>query len=125
RCEGKPGPGITGLDADNSAGANGAVTANVKRGVFKFDNSAGNAITAAQVGKACYVEDDHTVNKDGGANKIRAGTVVGLDSDGVWVDTQPRSIPIVYALTSVQAATANGSDAATTQALANSLKIKY
>ncbi len=133
RCEGMSGPGITGLDADNSGGANGAISVNVKRSVFKFDNSAGNAITAAQLGKACFVEDDHTVNKDGGVNKIKAGVVFGLEDSGasVWVDTAPGwiaadlGLPISYALTSVQEATVNGSDAGTTQALVNSLKIKY
>lgn len=41
------------------------------------------------------------------------------------VRTQAAFVADVAALTSVQEATANGSDPATTQALANSLKIKY
>jgi hypothetical protein len=89
RCEGQPGPGLTGQDADNTDGGDGDLTVNIKRGTFKFDNSSGDAVTGAEIGKACYVEDDATVNKTGGTNHIKAGLVVGLDDDGdsVWVDT--------------------------------------
>lgn len=125
RCEGMPGPGITGLDADNSSGNAGDISVNIKRGVFKFDNSTGNAVTAAQVGKVCYVEDDHTINKDGGTNKVKAGRVIGLDDAGtsVWVETVPAGSQ--YALTSVQNATTTATDLATSEALANALKANY
>ncbi len=111
RCEGKTGPGITGLDADNTGGIAGAIIANVKRGVFKFDNSTGNAITAAQIGKSCYVEDDHTVNKDGGTNKVKAGRVIGLDDSAasVWVDTTAAAgLPISFTPTQTSNATIAG-----------------
>lgn len=88
RCEGTPGPGLTGLDADNSGGANGAVTMNVKRGAFKFDNgTAGEAFTVNDIGKNAKVVDDHTVGKVGGTNGIVVGTFLGLDDAGAsaWV----------------------------------------
>jgi hypothetical protein len=109
RCEGTPPPGITGQDVDNSAGANGDLTANVKRGVFKYDNSTGDAVTADMAGKSCYVEDDHTVNKSGGTNKIRAGRVVGIDSDGgVWIDTTAKGLHASVTLTQTSSATIAG-----------------
>jgi hypothetical protein len=91
RCEGTPPPGLAGLDADNSAGANGAVTMLVKRGLFKFANgTSGEALTAADIGKTCYVVDDQTVGKVGGTNKVVAGTVMGLESAAteVWVNVK-------------------------------------
>jgi hypothetical protein len=110
RCEGQPGPGIVGLDADNSLGAAGAITANIKKGVFKFDNSTGNAVTAAQIGRLAYVEDDHTINKDGGANKIEAGLVIGLDDSAasVWIDTRVQTAQISLTLTQTSSSTIAG-----------------
>jgi hypothetical protein len=90
RCEGMPGPGLTGLDANNSAGAAGAISANVKQGVFKYDNYATDPVVAADIGKTCYVFDDATVRHATGTNSIKAGIVMGLDDAGlsVWVDTE-------------------------------------
>lgn len=90
RCEGSPGPGLTGQSADNSDGDAGDVTVNIKRGIFKFDNSSGDAVTKVEIGKTVYVEDDQTVNKTGGTNHVKAGVAVGLDDDdaSVWVDTR-------------------------------------
>jgi hypothetical protein len=48
-----------------------------------------------------------------------------IDSSGDAVLTQGANVAAPAALTSSQNATANGSDAATTQALANSLKVSY
>lgn len=74
-------------DADNSAGAAGAIKARVKRGVFKFKNSAsGDLIAQADVGADCYIVDDQTVAKTNGtSSRSRAGIIVAVDSDGVWV----------------------------------------
>lgn len=74
--------------ADNSGGAAGDVTVNVRRGIFKFANSASAAVDANDRGKACYVEDDQTVAETGGTNSIIAGIVIDVESDGVWVDTE-------------------------------------
>ena len=91
----EPGSEATGLiaagraehQADNSAGGNGAITVKIKRGIFRFANSeGGDLIAAAQIGSACYIVDDQTVAKtsDTGA-RSRAGLVVGVDAQGVWV----------------------------------------
>ena len=72
---------------DNTAGADGAVTVKVKRGVFRFANSAAaDEITAAEIGSDCYVVDDQTVAKTNGANtRSVAGKVFNVDAQGVWV----------------------------------------
>lgn len=72
---------------DNTAGADGAVSVLVRRGkAFKFANSTADAVTQASLGKVCYIEDDQTVSatSDTGARSA-AGKVVGVDTDGVWV----------------------------------------
>lgn len=109
---------------DNSAGGAGALSAEVKRGVFKFDNSATNPIAQADVGKDAYIEDDATVAKTT-VNKIVAGRIVAVDADGVWVDTMRRATPAAVVLTSAQNATAAAVDLPTAQALANALKASY
>ena len=61
--------------------ADGRVIA--KSGVFKVDNAAGEdeKLTAADINKAVYVIDDHTVGKVGGTNHIRAGVLREIDAD--------------------------------------------
>lgn len=72
-----------------NAGANGAKRAIVESGVFKFVNSA-NTITDAHIGQTCTIVDDQTVGLAANTtNDIIAGTVVGVDSDGVWVAVGP------------------------------------
>ena len=90
-----PGTTATGLVAvgrfeetvDNTAGADGAVSALVKRGTFKFGNSAaGDQIAQADVGADCYIVDDQTVAKTSGTNtRSVAGKVIAVEADGVWV----------------------------------------
>lgn len=90
-----PGTTATGLVAvgrfeetvDNTAGSNGDVSAQVKRGTFKFANSsAGDLIAQADVGADCYIVDDQTVAKTSATNtRSVAGKVVAVDADGVWV----------------------------------------
>jgi hypothetical protein len=73
---------------DNTGGADGAKTITVRRGkAFKWKNSAGDAVTQAELGKTCYIVDDETVSKSnaGGNTQSAAGKVVGIDSDGIWV----------------------------------------
>ena len=96
-----PGSEATGLlaagraehQADNSGGANGAITVKIKRGIFRFANSeGGDAITAAQIGSACYIVDDQTVAKTHGTNtRSVAGFVDDVDEHGVWVLIDPTS----------------------------------
>jgi len=91
-----PGTTATGLIAvgrfeetvDNTAGADGALSVEVKRGVFKFANSsAGDLIAQADAGADCYIVDDQTVAKTSATNtRSIAGKIVAVDSDGVWVN---------------------------------------
>lgn len=73
--------------ADNTGGANGAITVKVSTGVCRFANSAaGDLIARSEIGKPCYVVDDQTVAKtDGGATRPKAGDVFDVDAQGVWV----------------------------------------
>ncbi len=74
-------------DYDNSAGAAGDVIAEILSGCFKWANSAaGDLITDADVGSDCFIVDDQTVARtDGGATRSRAGRIVMVEPDGVWV----------------------------------------
>jgi hypothetical protein len=70
---------------DNSAGSAGDLSVQVRRGIIKLNNSGSAAVDADDVGKLCYVEDDNTV-AESNTNKVVAGTVVEVESDGVWVE---------------------------------------
>ena len=80
--------GVAQALADNSAGADGAIRVKVRRGVFRFANSAGaDAITLANIGTDCYIVDDQTVAKtDGTGTRSVAGKVRDVDTQGVWVE---------------------------------------
>lgn len=80
RVESKAGGIAAGQDVDNSAGADGDVSADVRPGVYFLDNSGGaDEITQAEIGEVCYVIDGETVAKtDGGATRSVAGIVVAL-----------------------------------------------
>ena len=54
-------------------------------GIYRLDNSTSHAVAQANIGDSVYVEDETTVSTDGGTNSIVAGTVVDVDSNGVWV----------------------------------------
>ena len=79
--------------ADNSAGLAGDINARVRRGVFRWENSAdADAITQAEIGDPCYLVDDQTVAKtNGGGTRSPAGWVMDVDDDGVWVSSGARS----------------------------------
>lgn len=72
---------------DNSAGAAGDKTVEVRKGTFQFKNSAAaDAITIAEIGDDCYVVDDQTVAKTNGtATRSVAGKIMDVDAQGVWV----------------------------------------
>lgn len=70
---------------DNTNGANGDVTVLVRRGCFLFNNSSTAAITQAHVLKDCYIEDDETVSSSA-LETSKAGKVLAVDSEGVWVE---------------------------------------
>ncbi|SDI53608.1 hypothetical protein [Propionivibrio dicarboxylicus] len=73
---------------DNTGGADGAKIVLVRRHkAFKWANLGTDAVTQAEFGKTCYIVDDQTVAKTSDtAARSAAGKVVGVDSDGVWVE---------------------------------------
>ena len=69
-----------------NAGAAGTMSILVRRRKsFKFANSATDAVVQADLGKSCYIEDDQTVSHTSTGKSI-AGKVVGIDTDGIWVE---------------------------------------
>lgn len=72
---------------DNSAGADGENSVLVRRGkAWCLANSSTDPVTQSQVGKDCYVADSTTVAKTSNADaRPVAGTVLGVDAEGVWV----------------------------------------
>lgn len=73
---------------DNTGGANGAVSVKVRRGVFRYANSAaGDLIARSEIGKTVYVVDDQTVAKTNNAGaRPAAGICFDVDALGVWVE---------------------------------------
>jgi hypothetical protein len=71
--------------------ADGTVTNGVEAGDWLAKNSAGvDAITAADIGRYCFVIDDETVAKTSAAGtRPRAGVVADVDATGVMVKTGP------------------------------------
>ena len=71
-----------------NSGANGDLSVDIRRGRFRFGNSAsGDLITRADIGKSAYVVDDQTVAKtNGGSTRSVAGTIRDVDAQGVWVE---------------------------------------
>ena len=71
----------------DNMGADGALSVLVRRGkAFKFANSATDAVTQASMGKVCYIEDDQTVSATSATGaRSAAGIVIGVETDGVWV----------------------------------------
>jgi len=79
--------GLAQETVDNSAGLAGAHSVATKVGVFQLNNSATDAVDANDKGKICFVEDDNTVSETGGTHKVKAGRVLDIAADGVWVDS--------------------------------------
>lgn len=75
--------------ADNSGGQDGDVLVKVRRGIFKWANSAaGDEITKADVGNHAFIVDDQTVAKtDGSGTRSIAGRIEDVEPSGVWVAT--------------------------------------
>ena len=72
---------------DNSLGGDNAIMGEAEAGDFLVNNSAStDLITAADVGKDCYLVDNQTVAKtDGGGTRSRAGKIVKCDAEGLYV----------------------------------------
>jgi hypothetical protein len=89
--EAVPGRTATGLVAAGRAEtgtAESPAQVTVRRGVFRFANSAGgDAITNADYGATVYCVDDQTVAKTSAGNtRSAAGICRGVDAAGVWVE---------------------------------------
>ena len=82
-------------DADNTAGADGAVSVSVRRDVVQLGNSTlTDAITVADINAVAYIVDDQTVAKTNGTNtRSAAGRIVDVDTAGVWVDIGEPAMP--------------------------------
>lgn len=72
---------------DNTAGADGEKVLIVRRNkAFKWNNSAADPITQADLMKTVYIVDDATVAKTSNAGaRSAAGKVIQIEADGVWV----------------------------------------
>lgn len=81
--EGLVGVGCIMRYCDNSSGASGDKTVLVRRGVFVWNNDGTIAIT--DVLKKCYIKDEQTVTLDAEGSSV-AGTILGVDLDGVIVE---------------------------------------
>ena len=93
--------GVAISSVDNTGGANGAKHVQVRPCVAQFANSAAaDEITVTEKGSFCYIVDDETVAKTtNGGTRSRAGTVIDVDSGGVWVAVHPYGLPTGYATT--------------------------
>lgn len=83
--------GVAKEHVDNNPGANGDLRCEVESGVYRFNNSAAaDAIALDDVGDPCFIVDDNTVAlTNGGATRSRAGIIVDVDAEGVWVKIAP------------------------------------
>jgi len=89
--------GVCTTTVDNTAGAAGALTVEVRPGIYRFDNSAaGDLIDQTCILTNCYIVDDHTVAKTSGTStRSVAGLVMDVDATGVWVRVGQAPFPIV------------------------------
>ena len=105
-------PNLVGSDAINNPGLAGAITGNVKRGIFRWLNSVDHPVTKAMIGQPAFVESDQAVNFTGGAHFVMAGLIVDVDSQGVWVDTRRLGSQIGLYTPTQNSLTDNGGGAA-------------
>jgi hypothetical protein len=80
--------GVARKDTDATGLADGAITADIERGAFPFNNSAGvDQITQADLHKDCFIADDNTVAKtDGYGTRSKAGRIVEVTSSAIIVE---------------------------------------
>lgn len=70
-----------------SGATDGGLTVRVRRGVFRWANSAAAACARTHIGELAYAEDDQTVRQGAGGNRPAVGRITQVDSAGVWVAT--------------------------------------
>jgi hypothetical protein len=77
--------GVAMEQADNSSGANGAISVRVRRtGAFEF---AASSITQAMVGDLMYVVDDQTFDETDPGNSVVCGRLVKyVSATKGWID---------------------------------------
>lgn len=76
--------GIAEAAVDNSAGANGDLSANIRKGVFSLNGEGGDLPTQALVGHGVFAASDNEVELTAGAG-ILAGTLEEIDGAEFWV----------------------------------------
>lgn len=82
------------IPSPSNLGSAGALSINTAEGVFRFDNDVTNPASQATVGKIVYAVDDHTVGTSNLTTTLASvGTVVQVDSLGVWVNLRTKSLP--------------------------------
>jgi hypothetical protein len=73
-------------------------TVMVEVGTHKFANDTGTAVVTSDIGGTCWILDDQTVSgTSNGDTRSRAGVVMDVDTDGVWVEVGPLSCAIAAA----------------------------
>ncbi len=77
--------GVSEHFVDNTGGANGDLSANVRKGVFSFDGEAADLPTQAQIGSGVYAASDREVELTAGAGGVFAGTLEEIDGAEFWV----------------------------------------
>ena len=72
----------------NNEGTAGEVSVRIRTdNAFQFENSSADPVTQANFGDVCFIEDNQTVAAtDGTGTRSKAGRVVGIDENGVWVE---------------------------------------
>jgi hypothetical protein len=80
--------GVAQESIDNTGGAASALSVKVRRGIYRFANSASTDLIArTEIGKTVYVVDDQTVAKtDATGTRPAAGRCFDVDAQGVWVE---------------------------------------
>ena len=61
----------------------------VSTAIHLMDNSVSGTFTDAHIGQVAYVEDEATVSSLSGTNALKAGKVVEVTADGVYIDFDP------------------------------------
>ena len=76
--------GVADHAVDNTAGADGDLSANCSKGVYAFNGEGGDLPTQALVGHGVYAASDHEVELTAG-NAVFAGTLEEIDGADYWV----------------------------------------
>lgn len=87
-------------------GAADACSVSVEFGVVGWDNSVGDPVTVADVGKVVYSEDDHTTARTGSATLPRDGILTEVKDGQAYVWQGPHVVPIAEAVALAEAGVA-------------------